>query len=40
MVERSWAEIHGEHDDVCLKCKFLRNVLIVTFRFEPSLARF
>jgi hypothetical protein len=40
MVERSWAEIHGEHDDVCLKCKILRNVLIVTFRFEPSLARF
>jgi proteasome activator subunit 4 len=28
MVERSWAEIHGEHDDVCIKCKKLRNGLI------------
>ena len=29
MVERSWVEIHGEHDDVCLTCKKnLRNVLI------------
>ena len=28
MVERSWAEIHGEHDDVRLKCKILLNMLI------------
>ena len=28
IVERSWAEIHGEHDDVCLKYKILYNVLI------------
>ena len=28
MVERSWAEIHGEHDDVCVKHQMLRNVLI------------
>ena len=28
MVERSWTEIHGEHDDVCIKCKKLRNGLI------------
>ena len=28
MVERSWTEIHGEHDDVGLKYKILHNVLI------------
>ena len=27
IVERSWVEIHGEHDDVCIKSKILYYVL-------------
>jgi len=32
MVERSWVEIHGEHDEVCIKYKILRNILI----YDPA----
>ena len=28
MVERCWTEIHGEHDDVCIKCNNFAYVLI------------
>lgn len=37
MVERSWVEIHGEHDDVCIRHKVLKMIYANIWSSGPSL---